>query len=77
MSNSEKDAQAMRRFTMLNIVRSVSAALVMLGVAIISGSILPGFEFVGYGFVILGAVEFFLMPVILKRMWNMRDEKLL
>jgi hypothetical protein len=36
---------------------------------------LQGMEFVGYIFVVLGAAEFFLMPVILKKAWNKQDGK--
>jgi Na+/melibiose symporter-like transporter len=75
MNSEEREAQAKQRFMLLNLTRFLSVALVMLGVTIISGRLLQGMEFVGYIFVVLGAAEFFLMPVILKKAWNKQDGK--
>jgi hypothetical protein len=75
MNSDEREAQAKQRFMILNLTRFLSVALVLLGVAIISGRLLSGMEFVGYFFLILGVAEFFLMPVLLKKMWNKQDGK--
>jgi hypothetical protein len=73
MNSEEREAQAKQRFILLSAMRLLSALLVMLGLAFISGKIMPGFEAVGYFFVIFGAAEFFIAPIFLKKMWAKKD----
>ncbi len=73
MQSSEDKAK--QQFMMLNLVRFVGLAFVILGVAMISGKILgPDGTIPGTILVILGAIEFFVAPVILKKMWRTPEE---
>jgi Na+/melibiose symporter-like transporter len=73
MNSEEREALAKQRFMLLNLTRFVSIAMVMLGMVIISGRLLKGYEFVGYVILLLGVAEFFLMPVIFKKRWASED----
>jgi hypothetical protein len=73
MNSDERERQAKQRFITLSLFRFVSVFLVLFGVVILSGRLLPDLEIVGYAFVVLGAVEFFMMPVILKKIWAKQD----
>jgi Na+/melibiose symporter-like transporter len=73
MNSDEREAKARQRFIVLNLTRFLSVFLVLLGVAIISGRLLRGLEAVGYIFMIFGVAEFFLLPVLLKKMWQKQD----
>jgi hypothetical protein len=73
MNSDERERQAKQRFMTLSLFRFVSVFLVLFGVVILSGRLLPDLEIVGYAFVVLGAVEFFMMPVILKKIWTKQD----
>ena len=67
--------QAKKRFMLLNLVRLGAIILVALGMANIAGKILPGLSpELGYGLLIVGAVDYFLAPVILKRQWRSGDQ---
>ncbi len=73
MQSSEDKAK--QQFLMLNLVRFVGLAFVILGVTMISGKILgPDGAFPGTILVIMGAIEFFIAPVILKKMWRTPEE---
>jgi hypothetical protein len=73
MNSEERETQAKQRFMLLNLTRFLSVALVMFGIAIIAGRLLEGMELVGYFFVVLGAAEFFVMPLFLKKLWNKKN----
>ena len=46
----------------------------MMGLAISAGRLFPDFPpLLGYLFLILGMIEFFLMPILLKKSWNRED----
>ena len=73
MQSSEDKAR--QQFLMLNLVRFVGLAFVILGVTMISGKILGADGMVpGTILVILGAIEFFVLPVVLKKMWRKPDQ---
>ena len=73
MQSSEDKAR--QQFLMLNLVRFVGLAFVILGVTMISGKILGTDGMVpGTILVILGAIEFFVLPVVLKKMWRKPDQ---
>lgn len=62
-----------QRFMAIQLMRLMGAALVLLGILIAGGKIaLP--VLVGYLFVVIGMVDFFLMPKILSRRWRSPGE---
>ncbi len=74
MNSEEREEQARKRFIILNILRLSGAIVVMIGLAISAGRLFPDFPpLLGYLFVILGMIEFFLMPILLKKSWNRDD----
>lgn len=68
-----KPDPAAARFWMLQLMRLGGVLLVVGALLIISGRI-PGPEVLGYGLLILGMVEFFVMPMLLARRWKTPDE---
>jgi hypothetical protein len=70
----DKEQQAKQRFMVLNILRFSGVALVLLGIAILSGKFGPAVpEIAGTLLVILGAADFFIVPVMLKKAWKKAD----
>ncbi len=66
------EEQAKQRFMILNLVRLVSIGIMAIGVAIIAGKIdVP--EAVGYILLVVGLIDYFIMPVIMKRAWKKSD----
>ncbi len=63
--------EAKRRFVLLNIVRLFAVILVMAGAANVAGKLLPELSPVlGYILIVVGAADFFLAPILLKRLWQ-------
>ncbi len=76
MNSEEREKLAKQRFIVLNAIRFSGVALVMLGVANIAGKFLPEFApMLGTLFMLLGSIEFFFMPILLKKSWNRQDGK--
>lgn len=69
------EEQAKRRFMLLNLVRLFALLFVMAGAANVAGKWLPDLA-PGLGLVlmIVGLVDFFGAPMILKRMWQNEDK---
>jgi hypothetical protein len=68
------EEQARQRFMILNLVRLASLAIVLAGVANISGAFLPDLSpMLGTVLLVAGAADFFFAPVLLKRAWRGRD----
>jgi hypothetical protein len=68
------EEQAKRRFMMLNLVRLVALGFVMAGAANVSGKLLPDLApMLGYVLLVVGALDFFLAPKILKDYWAKTD----
>jgi hypothetical protein len=66
---------AKRRFLTMQLLRLFALGLVMLGIANIGGKLLPDFSpYLGYGLLVFGAVDFFLVPIVLKRAWQNKDQ---
>ena len=63
---------AIARYWMLQLMRVGGLLLVIGGVLILSGRV-PGPEVLGYGLLVLGAVEFFFLPAMLARRWKSPD----
>lgn len=68
------EEEAKKRFLILNLVRLFALAMVLAGVLNISGRLLPDLAPVlGYVLLVFGAADFFLAPVLLRKMWRGRD----
>ncbi|WP_295530401.1 hypothetical protein [Novosphingobium sp. Chol11] len=70
--SAERDPAA-ARFAVLQLVRLSGAALLLLGVLLLSGKVpwLPRLpEAVGYVLVAVGIAEFFIVPLFLTRRWR-------
>lgn len=62
-----------QRFMAIQIMRLMGAALVLLGILIAGGKVdLP--VLIGYVFVVIGMVDFFVMPKVLARRWRTPGE---
>ncbi len=62
---------AKKRFMILNLVRFSALAFIFAGAANIGGKLMPELmPVLGYVLLVIGAVDFFLAPVLLKRMWR-------
>lgn len=62
---------AKKRFMILNLVRFSALAFIFAGAANIGAKLLPELTpTLGYVLLVIGAVDFFLAPVLLKRMWR-------
>jgi hypothetical protein len=75
MTHEERETLARQRFAFLSLTRFVSVLLVMGGTVILSGRFVQGLDVIGYILIMLGAVEFFVMPIILKKSWAKQDAK--
>jgi hypothetical protein len=74
MNNDEREVQAKQRFILLSAMRFGAVILVMLGIANIGGRLFQEFTpWLGYGFLLIGALDFFLVPIILKKSWARQD----
>ena len=70
----DKEKLARSRFGTLNMVRFMGIAFVFAGVANIGGKLLPGLTpWLGYLFLINGAVDVLLIPALLKKKWAKQD----
>ena len=71
---NEAEELARKRFVILNLVRLGSIALVAVAMANIAGKLLPSLSpALGYVLLIFGAIDFFMAPVLLKRIWRTPD----
>jgi hypothetical protein len=74
MDSSEREALAMKRFNILNLVRFLGAASALAGAANIGGKLLPDFSpWLGYVLLINGIADVLLFPVLLKKAWQKQD----
>ena len=70
----DPEDQARQRFMILNLVRFGAIAFVFAGAATVSGKLLPDLSpALGYVLLIVGVLDFFLAPVLLKRSWRNPD----
>jgi hypothetical protein len=67
------EEQAKQRFMMLNLMRFAAIIIVAVGIAIIGGK-LPIDPVAGYLVLVVGALDFFLVPRILKAAWQKQDQ---
>lgn len=62
---------AKKRFMILNLVRFSALAFIFAGAANIGGKLLPELmPVLGYVLLVIGTIDFFLAPVLLKRLWR-------
>ncbi|MGL5837222.1 MAG: hypothetical protein ACRCY3_01830 [Sphingorhabdus sp.] len=74
MTGDEREALAKKRFFLLSAMRFASIVFVMLGIANIGGRFVPeASPTLGYGFLIIGTIHFFLMPSTMKKIWARQD----
>ncbi len=67
------DEQARNRWTIIQLMRVMGAALVLLGILMTQGTVdLAGDvnREVGYGLVVVGLLDGFFMPIVLARKWR-------
>ncbi|MEP5937097.1 MAG: hypothetical protein ABJ239_02115 [Erythrobacter sp.] len=69
----DPEALAKQRFMLLNLVRLMGLAAVLIGIAITQGAIDLPFA-VGVVLAVFGLLEFFLMPNILAKNWKSDEE---
>lgn len=74
MNSEEREEQARKRFIILNILRLSGAIVVIPALPSALGACSRIFHLCSVTcFVILGMIEFFLMPILLKKSWNRDD----
>lgn len=74
MTSEEREALARNRFFLLSSMRFGSVIFVMMGIANIGGRLFPdAAPYLGYGFLLIGALDFFLIPILLKKSWAKQD----
>lgn len=69
----EAEELARKRFMTLQLVRLSGVAIAMLGAVIISGRLIDLPE-LGYAMLVIGALEFFLLPNMIAKNWRSTDE---
>ncbi len=74
MTSEDREQLAKKRFFVLSAMRFTSLVFVALGVANVGGKFLPeATPFLGYAFLIIAMLDFFLVPVVLKKAWAKQD----
>jgi hypothetical protein len=69
------EEQAKQRFIVLSALRFVGFSMVLIGVLNIAGKFMPALgPALGYAFLFAGVVDFFAVPMILKRVWQKQDQ---
>ncbi len=72
---SEEERIARGRFMIINLVRLAAVAIAFVGAANIGGHLLPEYApLLGQILFVMAAIDFFLAPVVLKRMWRAKDK---
>jgi hypothetical protein len=67
------EAVAKQRFMILNLVRLIAIGFVMAGAANVSGKLLPDYApWLGAVLLVIGMVDFFFAPMLLKKYWRKR-----
>lgn len=72
---SEDERIARGRFMIINFVRLFALVIAFTGAANIGGHILPEYApLLGQFLLAIAAIDFFLAPIVLKRMWRSKDQ---
>lgn len=73
MPSQPDDNLARNRFMVINLVRIVGVAMIMLGIAVLRGLVeLP--EVAAYVLIMMGVGETFVVPQMLARAWSSRNQ---
>ncbi len=68
------EEEARKRFMLINLVRLTALGFVMAGAANVAEKLLPEYAPVlGYALLVIGVIDFFFAPILLKRYWRQRD----
>jgi hypothetical protein len=74
MNSDEREALAKQRFFVLSAMRFTSLIFVAAGVANVGGRLFPeASPYLGFAFLIIAMLDFFLVPVVLKKAWAKQD----
>lgn len=74
--DKEREARARQRFIVLNALRFSGIALVLIGIALARGHIIPGLPWqVGGVIALAGLIDFFFAPPLIARAWRRQDEE--
>jgi hypothetical protein len=74
MTPDEQEKLARKRFMLLSVTRFASVAFVMLGIANLGGQLFPlVMPYLGYALLVIGVLEFFMIPIMLKKIWARQD----
>jgi hypothetical protein len=63
------EEQAKRRFFLLSLMRAIALGILLFGVVVIAGKTRAD-ETTGYGLLVIGAINFFIIPWWLKKVWQ-------
>lgn len=64
----------MRRFNILNLSRMAAIGFIIFGAVLISDRFLPDAPpALGYTVFVIGVIDFFLMPFVLRKYWAQKD----
>lgn len=66
----DPDSQARNRFVVLNLVRLSGAVMLTFGLLAVAGALPALPTIVGYALVVIGLVDFLVVPVMLARRWR-------
>ncbi|WP_284124570.1 hypothetical protein [Parerythrobacter aestuarii] len=69
----DQEQLARKRFLILQLIRLSGAAMALFGAVIISGRLID-FPELGYLLLVLGAMEFFLLPNLISKSWRTPDQ---
>ncbi len=71
MTTPEAEALAKKRFLALNLVRFGGAAIVVVGLLCALDKVdIPGAHLIGVLLIVIGMLDFFVMPILLSRRWR-------
>lgn len=72
---NDAEAKARSRFLILNLIRFSALLFIFAGAANVAGKLLPDLTpGLGYALLVIGAVDFFAAPILLKRIWRTPDQ---
>ena len=72
MSRQDEEALARNRFIVIGAMRAGGVAMIMFGLAVVQRLVsLP--EWLGFGLIVFGMIETFVVPTLLSRIWSTND----
>ena len=67
--NDDDEAQARNRYFVIQLMRILGVALVLVGILVVRGKIAIE-PVAGYAFIAIGLADVFVMPLVLARKWR-------